>query len=237
MSFSIVFYWQVKGNDIGHFVLSQQFLHDISSSPFPVNTGKRVVQMSRWLHEREHDLLDTGVDLSADLQCGDVLKLCVLMSEGEISMYPCLPHEGIGEIEDLKKRKCDGNEIFSVEITKKPKLLDTEIFTRKEKGFPGIQLSVSRSLISRGDDITLSSSNLESSSCGHMEGVSKSFGASESTWEAMTCYARHLVSSVQELSPNLFKTVYTAIQKSGDQGLSMEGISHIIDVQGMQFVH
>ncbi|KAI3803697.1 hypothetical protein L1987_31857 [Smallanthus sonchifolius] len=224
----------VRGNDIGHFVLSQQFLHNISSSPFPVNTGKRVVQMSRWLHERENDLLDNGVDLSADLQCGDVLQLCVLMCTGEISMFPCLPQEGIGEIEDLKKRKCDGNEISSVEITKKPKLLDNELFTRKEKGFPGIQLSVSRGLISRVDEITLSGPNLEYSSLssGPMEGVSKLNDASESVWEAMTCYARRLLSSAPELSPNLFKSVYSAIQKSGDQGLNMEGISHIIDVQG-----
>ncbi|KAD3068691.1 hypothetical protein E3N88_36571 [Mikania micrantha] len=224
----------VRGNDIGHFVLSQQFLDDIYSSPFPDNTGERAVQMSRWLHEREKDLLENGLDLSADLECGDVLQLCVLTCTGEISMFPCLPDEGIGEIEDLKKRKCDGNEICSVEITKKPKLLDTEILTRKEKGFPGIQLYVTRGLISRVDEITVSGSNLEcnSSSSGHMKGVLKSIGTSESTWEAMTCYARHLLPSAQELSPNLFTTVYSAIRKSGDQGLSMEGISNIIDVQG-----
>ncbi|XP_076949107.1 uncharacterized protein LOC143621630 [Bidens hawaiensis] len=225
--------FMVRGSDIGHFVLSQQFLHDISLSPFPVNTGKRVVQMSRWLHERENDLLDNGANLPADLQCGDVIRLCVLMCTGEISMFPCLPHEGIGEIEELKKRKCD-NEICSVEITKKPKLLDTEVFTRKEKGFPGIQLSVSRHLISKVDNFTSSVSNLECNTLptGQIEGVLKSNGASESTWEAMTCYASHLVSCAQEVSPNLFKTVYSAIQKSGDQGLSMEEISRIIDVQG-----
>ncbi|KAL8189135.1 hypothetical protein R6Q57_029396 [Mikania cordata] len=223
----------VRGNDIGHFGLSQQFLHNISSSPFPVNTGKRAVQMSRWLHERENDLLDNGVNLSADLQCGDVLQLCVLMCTGEISMVPCLPVEGIGEMEDLKKRKCDGNEICSVEITKKPKLLDTELFTRKEKGFPCIQLSVTRGLISRVDEIT-SGINLECDSLSsvHMEDVSMSSDSSESTWETMTRYARHLQPSAQELSTNLFTTVYSAIQMSGDQGLSMEEISHIIDVQG-----
>ncbi|MFS7889982.1 putative tfc3, extended winged-helix domain-containing protein [Helianthus anomalus] len=224
--------FMVRGSDIGEFVLSRQFLRNISSSPFPEDTGKGVGKMSRWLHERENDLLDNGVDLPADLQCGEVIQLCVLMCTGEISMFPCLPHEGIGEIEELKKRKCDDNEIRSAEITKKPKLLDNETFTRKDKGFPGIQLSVSRRLISRVDEIT-SVSNLEcaSSSSGRMEGVLKSNGASESTWEAMTCYARHLVSSA-ELSPDLFSTVYSAIHKSGDQGLRMEEISRIIDVQG-----
>ncbi|XP_076949074.1 uncharacterized protein LOC143621592 [Bidens hawaiensis] len=225
--------FMVRGSDIGHFVLSQQFLHNISSSPFPVNTGKRVVQMSRWLHERENDLLGNGVDLSDDLQCGDVLQLCVLMCTGKISMFPCLPHEGIGEIEELKKRKSDDNENCSVEITKKPKLLDSELTSRKEKGFPGIQLSISRGLISRVDDITSSVSNLEYNTLPseHMEGVSKSNGAYESTWEAMTYYASHLVSCAQEVSPNLFKTVYSAIQNSGDQGLSIEEISHIIHVE------
>ncbi|KAJ0700699.1 putative B-block binding subunit of TFIIIC, tfc3, extended winged-helix domain-containing protein [Helianthus annuus] len=224
--------FMVRGSDIGEFVLSRQFLRNISSSPFPEDTGKGVGKMSRWLHERENDLLDNGVDLPADLQCGEVIQLCVLMCTGEISMFPCLPHEGIGEIEELKKRKCDDNEIRSAEITKKPKLLDNETFTRKDKGFPGIQLSVSRRLISRVDEIT-SVSNLEcaSSSSGRMEGVLKSNGASESTWEAMTCYARHLVSSA-ELSPDLFSTVYSAIHKSGDQGLRMEEISRIIDVLG-----
>ncbi|KAK9071149.1 hypothetical protein SSX86_009717 [Deinandra increscens subsp. villosa] len=227
-------HFMVRGNDIGNFVLSRSFSNNISSSPFPHNTGKRVMQMSRWLHERENDLLDNGVDLFPDLQCGDVLQLCVLICTGEISMFPCLPDEGIGEIEELKKRKCDGDEICSVEITKKPKLLENETFTRKGKGFPGIQLSVSRCLISRVDEITLSGSNSEcnSQSSGPMEGVSKSNGGSESTWEAMTFYARHLVSSAQQLSPNLFKTVYSAIQKSGDQGLCMEEISNIIDVHG-----
>ncbi|KAD2021891.1 hypothetical protein E3N88_42009 [Mikania micrantha] len=160
-----------EGNDIGHFGLSQQFLHNISSSPFPV------------ILEKE-------------------LSKC----PGEISMVPCLPVEGIGEMEDLKKRKCDGNEICSVEITKKPKLLDTELFTRKEKGFPCIQLSVTRGLISRVDEIT-SGLNLECDSLSsvHMEGVSKSSDSSESTWEAMTRYARHLQPSAQELSTNLLQ--------------------------------
>lgn len=64
---------------------------------------KRANKMAEWLHERENKLLDTGVDLSADLECGDVLQLCVLMCSGEISMSPCLPDEGIGKIKDLKK--------------------------------------------------------------------------------------------------------------------------------------
>lgn len=226
--------FMVRGNDASHFVLSQQFLHSVSSSPFPVNTGKRAGKMARWIHERENELLDGGVILPADMQCGDVVQLCVLMCSGELSMVPCLPDKGVGEIEELKKRKCDESEVC-VEKAKKPKILDSEIFSRKEKGFPGIRLSLNRNLISRVDLITLSSSsssglNLEHNSSRFGDAISKINLASESTWEAMTCYARHVGCSV--LYPDLFKTVYSAIQKAGDQGLSMEEISNIIDVQG-----
>nr|XP_043629870.1 uncharacterized protein LOC122601168 [Erigeron canadensis] len=223
--------FMMMGSGIAQFVLSQQFLHNISLSPFPVNTGKKAAKMVRWLQEKENDLLENGVDLSADLQCGDVLQLCVLMCSGEISMFPCLPDEGIGEVENLKKRKCD----------------DNEIYFRKEKGFPGINLSLSSDIIPRVDVIALSRdenavtsrSNLEYRSLPSelIEGISKSNADSELTWNAMTCYARHLASSAQELSsfsPNLFRTVHSAIQKAGDQGLSMEEISEIIGVHGMQ---
>ncbi|PWA82944.1 B-block binding subunit of TFIIIC [Artemisia annua] len=228
--------FMVRGNDSSHFVLSQQFLHNISSSPFPVNTGEIAIKMAQWLHEKENDLLDMGVNLSPDLQCGDILQLSVLMCSGEISVFPCLPDEGVGEIDDSKKRKSDDSEMHNVETAKNPTLFDREIFSRKEKGFPGIQLSLSCNLVSKVDAIALSrDENSNSLSPVHMERILKSNGASESTWEAMTCYAKHLASHEQETSPfnpNLFKTVYSAIQKAGDQGLSMKGISQIIDVQG-----
>ncbi|KAL4560145.1 hypothetical protein LXL04_032294 [Taraxacum kok-saghyz] len=231
--------FMVRGNDASHFVLSQQFLHGVSSSPFPVNTGKRAGKMGRWIQEREDELLENGVNLPADLQCGDVLHLCVLMCSDEVSLFPCLPHEGIGEIEELKKRKRDDNDNDNdnevcVEKAKKPKILDSEIFSRKEKGFPGIQLSMTRSLISRYDLITLSRDNTSSRSnldhnlptCGHV-------AASESTWEAMTCYARNVGCygdevCVNSFNPDMFKSVYSAIQKAGDQGLKMEGIIEMV---------
>ncbi|KAI3512502.1 hypothetical protein L1887_19818 [Cichorium endivia] len=227
--------FMVRGNDASHFVLSQQFLHGISSSPFPVNTGKRAGKMARWIHERESELLEDEVILPSDMQCGDVVQLCELMCSGELSMFPCLPDEGVGEIEELKKRKCDESEMC-IEKAKKPKILDSEIFCRKEKGFPGIRLSLNRNFISRVDLITFSrNDNLDHNSSLSGDVFSKINSASESTWEAMTCHARHVASSGQQqclINPDLFKTVYSAIQKAGDQGLSMEEISKIIDVQG-----
>ncbi|PWA49195.1 B-block binding subunit of TFIIIC [Artemisia annua] len=226
--------FMVRGNESSHFVLSQQFLHNISSSPFLVNTGERAVKMAKWLLEKENDLLDTGVYLSSDLQCGDVLQLCVRMCSGEISMFPCLPKEGVGVNGNSKKRKSDDNEMRSVEIAKTTKLSDAE--NRNAKGFPGIQLSLSCNLLPKVDAITLSrNENSSSPSSEHMGRILKSDCASESTWEAMTCYVRHLASHMQDTSPfnpNLFKTVYSAIQKAGDQGLSMKEISQITDVQG-----
>ncbi|XP_023734355.2 uncharacterized protein LOC111882227 [Lactuca sativa] len=219
--------FMVRGNDASHFVLSQQFLHGISSSPFPVNTGKRAVKMARWIHEKEDDLLEYGVNLPVDLQCGDVVHLCVLMCSGEVSLFPCLPDEGVGEIEELKKRKreCDDKqEQVCVEKTKKPKILDSEIFSRKEKGFPGIQLCLNRSFISRVDAITFSRDGDTCSSVSNSSPSSVHVASSESTWEAMSSYARHVASS-GSFNPNMFQTVYSAIQKAGDQGLSMEGIS------------
>ncbi|KVH97943.1 hypothetical protein Ccrd_023863 [Cynara cardunculus var. scolymus] len=190
--------FMVMGNSINDFVLSRKFSHNRSSSPFPPNTGERVVEMGKWLNERENDLLDNGVDLYADLQCGDVLQLCMLMCMGEVSMFPCLPHEGVGGIEDSKKHNCDDNEVCDVDNAKKPKLLDSEVFSRKEKGFPGIQLSLSRSTISRVDAITLSSgSNLEHNSSPSKRSpyaFSMTNVASESTWETMTRYAKHVAS-------------------------------------------
>ncbi|XP_024973225.1 uncharacterized protein LOC112511735 isoform X3 [Cynara cardunculus var. scolymus] len=221
--------FMVKGGRI-----SDVFTCNRSSSPFPLNTGERADEIGKWLDERENDLLDKGVDLYADVHCGDVLQLCLLMCVGEVSMFPCLPDEGVGEIGDSKKRNRDDNDFDKV---KKPKLLDSEIFSRKEKGFPGIKVSLSRSMISRVDAVASfpappapapgpdpgsgSGSNLEHKSSSVMTLNGKSI------WEDMACYAKHLTSL--EVSPFLFQTVYSAILKARDQGLSMEEISNMID--------
>ncbi|KAJ1411476.1 hypothetical protein SESBI_21175 [Sesbania bispinosa] len=62
----------------------------------------------------------------------------------------------------------------------------------------------------------------------------------ESSWEAMAGYARRLLSvpSNQEhacaICAEVFRVVYAAIQKAGDQGLSMEEISQIINMPGAE---
>ncbi|KAA8541644.1 hypothetical protein F0562_022796 [Nyssa sinensis] len=264
----------VRGNGSNPFVLSQQFLQSISSSPFPTNTGKRAARFAGWLHEREKDLVEEGVDLTPELQCGDIFHLCALLSLGELLISPCLPDEGVGEAEDSRasKRKsdnseCDGNKSKKL---KSSSVAEGEIISRREKGFPGIRLSLTCATISRVNAVELfkdenihtgtllfgengpvnTTSSLTvvsvSSHSDHMveilnfgSTISTALAASESPWEAMTNYAKHLVSlsfnqeQVTLFYPELFRTVYSAIQKAGDQGLCMEEVSQALNMQGV----
>lgn len=216
--------------------------------------------------------MEEGIDLPANLQCGDVIYLSALLSSRELVISPRLPDQGVGEAEDSRtsKRKCDNNEFGCNDKAKKAKPLlagEGEIISRREKGFPGIRLSLSRATISRVDAVDLFKERDVRSATFHFSGSKQNsslhvgfcssdhtkevlnFGtdipvtvsASDSPWEAMTCYAENLVylGSKQErrrsFSPEQFTTVYSAIQKAGDQGLSMEEISMVINMQGMQY--
>ncbi|KAH7867225.1 hypothetical protein Vadar_030631 [Vaccinium darrowii] len=70
--------------------------------------------------------------------------------------------------------------------------------------------------------------------------ISVAVAASESEWETMTSYASHLMAlptdqqNTWPFSPDLFRNVYSAIQKAGDQGLSMEEISQVMNMECMQ---
>lgn len=212
--------------------------------------------------------MEEGIDIPANLQCGDVVYLSALLSSREILISPCLPEQGVGEAEDLRapKRKCD-NEFHSADKAKKPKpatIGEGEICSRREKGFPGIRLSLARATISRVDIIDLfkerdihsdeflcgrneqkSSSLVGSTKTDHMKEILdlgtavplKIFG-DDTPWEAMTRYADNLkydaCNQVLErpFCPEIFKTVYSAIQKAGDQGLSMEEISKVTNIHG-----
>ncbi|KAI7985465.1 hypothetical protein LOK49_LG14G02151 [Camellia lanceoleosa] len=62
--------------------------------------------------------------------------------------------------------------------------------------------------------------------------------ASESEWETTTSYVEHLMSSLTNqqaaspFNPELFRDAYSAIQKAGGQGLSMEELSQVVNMQG-----
>ncbi|XP_057504442.1 uncharacterized protein LOC130787950 isoform X1 [Actinidia eriantha] len=264
----------VGGSGGNPFVLSQQFLHSISSSPFPTNTGKRAAKFASWLHDKEKDLMEEGIDLTEDLQCGDIFHLCGLVFSGELLISPSLPDEGVGEAEDSRtlKRKSDSNEFCSGDKAKKLKSSlagDNEIISRREKGFPGIRLSISRATISRTDAIELFKGGsihngvpyfgeidrVHKSSSIDIDGIAfpsdhvnealrdwssipKAIAASESEWETMASYAERIMSlptsqqQAHPFNPELFRDVHLAILMAGDQGLSMEEVSKLINVEG-----
>ncbi|GFP90591.1 hypothetical protein PHJA_001203200 [Phtheirospermum japonicum] len=262
----------IGGSSNSPFVLSQYFMQSISLSKFPTDTGKKAANFVSWLREREKDLMEEGIDVPSDLQCGEIFTLCALVSSGELSIAPCLPNEGVGEAEDnrVSKRKCDDNEPGGGEISKKSKKTiagDGEMTSRREKGFPGIKLCVHREKVSRllviesfkdGDtypaplfggkdqgiliDVNRGSSHSDVADCVREmidsgRTTHRALDASESPWEAMTSYAEYLTSSCSyevkssTLHPNLFKTLYSAIQKSGDNGLSMKDIRKVLNIK------
>lgn len=259
---------QVGGSGTIPFVLSQQFMHEISSSPYQTNTGKRAAEFRSWLHEKEKNITEEGIELPTNLQCGDVLYLSALLSSREILLSPYLPDHGVGEAEDSRtlKRKHD-DDIYCNDKAKKRKGTLTgegEMTFRREKGFPGIRLCITRATIPRADVINLfkerdihsnvflssgdeqkSSLYIGSTSTDRMKenldlgtAVHLTVSADDKPWEAMTCYAENLdyYASNQvkgsPLCPQVFKTVYSAIQKAGDQGLSMEEVSKLVNVRG-----
>ncbi|KDO65044.1 hypothetical protein CISIN_1g000364mg [Citrus sinensis] len=253
------------GGNGNPFVLSQLFLQSLSKSPFPMNTGKRAAKFSSWLHEKEKDLKAGGVNLNADLQCGDIFHLLALVSSGELYISPCLPDEGVGEAEDLRclKRKNEEKELYVTDKGKKLKsLMEGELVSRREKGFPGIMVSVCRATISVANAIemfkdgqsctgelhgnsefktTLEKNGCSSCQSDYMKEI-LDFGhvvplvgsSSEPPWDSMTAYAEYLSSNDQKqvgvFCPQVFKAVYSAIQKAGDQGLSIKEVCHVSEM-------
>ncbi|OVA06628.1 B-block binding subunit of TFIIIC [Macleaya cordata] len=224
--------FMVGGNGSQPFVLSQQFLHSVSSSPFPINTGKRASKFDSWLAEREKDLMEEeGVHLNADLQCGDIFQLLALVALGELFISPCLPDEGIGESED---KRCSGHKTSEDElcsgnqVVKKPASLlmtEAECGSRREKGFPGIKISLFRATIPRADtmdffkneEIGTSSSRFDGndqSTCYALGTTGSLFLSNqlnssgnvisgtlneESPWKAITRYGESLMSSLSNV--------------------------------------
>lgn len=275
LTLSMFFIAQVGGSGSDPYVLSQQFLQSVSSSPFPADTGRRAAKFASWLHEREKDLTEEGINLSEDLQCGDIFHLFALVSVGELCLLPRLPDEGVGEADDSRtsKRKADSDEFSEANMIKKLKtslVTEGEIVSRREKGFPGIMVSVSRATMSRtnvvdlfkdgkvcdvafdceeNDPLHVASGKELDKSSSRADDTKEIFDfcsvapiaqiSSNSSWEAMMAYAQHLISippdeeQASSLSPELFKTVYTAIKKAGDQGFSMEEIFQVVkNLQG-----
>ncbi|KAJ6799562.1 uncharacterized protein M6B38_364900 [Iris pallida] len=165
--------FMIVGQGNQPFKLSSKFWHGASSSIFPIDSGKRAVEFSSWLHRQYNDLED-GVDLTSDLQCGEIFHLFALVSLEEVLISPCMPKEGTGEPDEPKspksllpmddlygfdeqtnlKRKRDDNRQCISESLKKQKAegkMDGELFNRREKGFPGIKVLITRPKFKRAD--------------------------------------------------------------------------------------
>ncbi|CAH2037163.1 unnamed protein product [Thlaspi arvense] len=253
----------VGGNGGQPFVLSQNFLHSISKSPFPANTGTRAARFSRWLLEHERDLMAGGVVLTSDLQCGDVMNFFSLVSSGELSISVSLPEEGVGEPGDRRglKRRADDIEESEADSAKKLKLLgEGEINFRKEKGFPGIAVSVRRVTLPtanaieffKNDDSRTGELHFnpgETNSGCESEDLKELFNSTDATvipgsladspWQAMASFTSFIMAKsageeVSLFSPKSFETVSNTLQKAGDQGLSIEEVHRLIDIPGQE---
>ncbi|CAE5957756.1 unnamed protein product [Arabidopsis arenosa] len=253
----------VGGSGGQPFVLSQNFLHSISKSPFPVNTGTRAAKFSSWLLKHERDLMAGGVALTSDLQCGDILNFFSLVSSGELSISVSLPEEGVGEPGDRRglKRRADDIEESEADSAKKLKLLgEGEINFRKEKGFPGIAVSVCRATLPTANAIELFKDDdsrtgelhfkwRETNSGSDSDDMKELFNSTGSTvipsslgdspWQAMANFTSSIMSEsadeeVSLFSPMVFETVSNALQKAGDQGLSVEEVHRLIDIPSQE---
>lgn len=242
-------------------------MHGISKSPFPIDTGKRAAKFSDWLCQKKNDLIGQGINLNADLQCGDILQLFHLVSSGELSIALSLPDEGVGEAEDFRnlKRKNEGNDLCDNKSKKVKKYLtEGELISRRAKGFPGIVVSIHRARLSSADvvenikdgetsnaencrnvQLTPTSGERNSGCSNESADMNEALdvgtvlpvagSSSESPWDAMTAYAEHMFPDKKEIgfvSPQVFKTIYIAIQNAGDQGLTVKQVSHVVDAQG-----
>uniref|UniRef100_A0A7N0V6S9 B-block binding subunit of TFIIIC domain-containing protein n=1 Tax=Kalanchoe fedtschenkoi TaxID=63787 RepID=A0A7N0V6S9_KALFE len=256
------------GGNGSSFELSQVFLQRFSASPFPADTGERALKFAKWINEKERDLIEEGTDLTSDLECGDILQLFSLVSTGELSLTPCLPDEGVGEPEDprILKRQTDNGGLCNKGTAKRQKrslIIDSDLASRREKGFPGIKVSLFRTVFSNASAVGLSpdGENCYEDDKYHREGGGGSecnpFGSekliedsnrrqetrvlsncSSSPWDTMMEYAVYLSSksldqeSGEAFHPEIFKDIYEAVKKAGDQGLNLNGISEFVDKRG-----
>ncbi|KAA3478457.1 B-block binding subunit of TFIIIC [Gossypium australe] len=108
---------------------------NVCGSQFLPHTESSAARFSRWLDEHGKDFMRGGLDLTVDLHCGGTFHLFALVSSGELFISPSVPVEGVGEAEFIKGLSTP--------------FVDDSFDNRREKGFPGIKLSVHRAPMPR----------------------------------------------------------------------------------------
>ncbi|KAG6553782.1 hypothetical protein Mapa_004699 [Marchantia paleacea] len=143
----------MAGQGTKTFVLSPKFFHDCSASRFPVGTGDQWLITRQWLDERSEKIGEDWVTLPSQQQAGQLSHLLSLVSSGEFTLNPSVPVNDIGEVEEKTTRRPASQRPSSLQgedgrhIRPKHRISVSASWAceRRERGFPGIEVSITRS--------------------------------------------------------------------------------------------
>ncbi|CAM6083280.1 unnamed protein product [Calypogeia fissa] len=136
----------VAGQGGQTFVLSPKFFHDCSVSRFPVETGNECLITERWFHTHSKEIDQDWVNLPSDPHSGQLSHLLAQVSSNEFLLNPVLPATDIGEAKDNTSGKRKTNELREKVRNVKPRTASHFFLElRRERGFPGIEVSIIRS--------------------------------------------------------------------------------------------
>lgn len=207
--------------------------------------------------------MSEGVSLFSDPQCGDAIHLLSLVSSGELNITPCVPEEGVGELDELEmpkrsslgptnktenitnyKRKSDEADLGDGgEGSKKVKKADGRFLTRKVKGFPGLCVRVTREVAPLDyHAMSVVSEEMFDSSSATLACVTENqnelcaspvLKTGGSCWDDMKAYFSAI--SATDISSDVFGPVLSLIHQAGERGVGMEEISNALGLQGTPF--